>query len=120
VLVAGGGGTTGILASSELYNPATESWTTTSHSLNTARSQQTATLLANGLVLVAGGEGTSGILASAELYNEASEAWTFTTGAMHVARIADTATLLPNGQVLVEGGATAGDEVIASAEVYNP
>ena len=68
VLVAGGiGGSTGDLASAELYDPASGTWTATG-SLGTARKFHTATLLPNGNVLVAGGSGNSGRLASAELY----------------------------------------------------
>jgi len=68
VLVAGGYGSSGDLASAELYDPMTTTWSTTG-SLNTARYDATATLLANGKVLVAGGENISGILSSAELYD---------------------------------------------------
>jgi hypothetical protein len=54
------------LASAELYNPATGTFTATG-TLNTARESHTATLLNNGMVLMAGGY--NGIhLASAELY----------------------------------------------------
>ena len=55
VLMAGGyTATDGYLASAELYNPATGTFTPTG-SLNTARDCHTATLLNNGMVLMAGG-----------------------------------------------------------------
>src|SRR5947208_935280 len=55
VLVAGGfDSNNNVLASAELYDPASGSWTTTG-GLNTARADHTATLLPNGMVLVAGG-----------------------------------------------------------------
>ncbi len=73
VLVAGGYDNAsylnaGYLASAELYNPATDTWTATD-SLNPARRYHTATLLSGGQVLVAGGELNTGSLASAEISN---------------------------------------------------
>jgi len=58
------------LASAELYDPATGTWSLTG-SPNTARKDHAATLLPNGMVLVTGGARGYGNapLASAELYN---------------------------------------------------
>ena len=89
-------------------------------SLNTARYDHTATLLANGEVLVTGGLGPNfTILASAEIYNPTSGKWTV-TDSMSVSRFVFTATLLPNGEVLAAGGSTDGYSCVASAELYNP
>src|SRR4030095_518058 len=69
------------------------SWRVT-HSLNTARSGHTATLLPNGMVLVAGGTDSNfNRSASAELYDPASGTWT-DTGSLNTARNRDSETLL--------------------------
>jgi len=116
VLFAGGWGAYGVsLASAELYNPATGTFSYTG-SMNTARYNYTATLLNNGMVLMAGGcsDAYCNPIATAELYNPATGTFTY-TGSMNTAR-SGSATLLNNGLVLVAGGA--GNN--ASAELYNP
>ena len=65
-LLVAGGYTGAYLASAELYDPTTGTWSVTG-SLNTARGNHTATLLPSGKVLVAGGY-NGGYLTSAELY----------------------------------------------------
>ena len=118
VLVAGGaccGVAAAPLASDELYDPATGSWTPTG-SMGTPRGGQTATLLPDGRVLVAGGYSgaeAGGVLASAELYDPGNGTWS-PTGSMGTPRAQDTATLLADGKVLVAGGAG------TSAELYDP
>jgi hypothetical protein len=72
VVIAGGnscdGACGGALASAELYDPATETFTPYG-SLNSARFTHTATLLYNGMVVITGGEDSSFYyLSSAELY----------------------------------------------------
>ena len=76
-----------------------------SGSMNTPRSDHTATLLASGKVLVAGGYEVSGCCppARAELFDPVTGSWS-ATGTMVESRIQHTATLLPNGKVLVAGG----------------
>src|ERR1051326_1810020 len=76
-------------ATSELYDPATLSWTN-SGMLNTARELHTATVLADGRVMVTGGQNASRILAATEIYDPAGGAWT-NVGLLNEARESQTA-----------------------------
>ena len=71
VLVAGGDDAGVALASAELYDPASGTWTATG-SLATARYVHTATLLPNGKVLVAGGTTTASALSRARNSTQAT------------------------------------------------
>lgn len=120
VLVTGGIGATNVLASSELYDPATATWSATS-SLTTARYGHTATLLPSGKVLVTGGATALSFplnpTNTAELYDPATGIWTMKSN-MTTVRDGHAATLLTNGKVLVSGGSGSG--YLASAELYDP
>jgi Kelch motif/Galactose oxidase, central domain len=125
VLVAGGffdmpGTTTGgnSLATAEIYDPASGTWTLTG-SLATPRRGHSATLLPNGRVLVAGGNDWfhAGILRSAEMYDPATGTWTETVS-MAYPRGGPRATLLLSGKVLVLGNDT--DAGPFTSELYDP
>lgn len=122
VLIAGGYNNNGTayLTSAELYNPATETFTYTTGSLNTGREQQTATLLNDGTVLIVGGVPYPGVTATAELYNPASQTFVYTAGTLNTARQNQTATLLNNGMVLIAGGYDSTNFATLSSELYNP
>ena len=125
VLIVGGfnnipGGQGTVLATAELYDPASGVFTRTG-SLTTARYYQTASLLNNGEVLVAGGSSdadSDSVLGSAELYDPGTGKFT-RTGSMKVARQSYTATVLRDGRVLVAGGDTSSGS-LSSAELYDP
>jgi hypothetical protein len=90
-------------------------------SLNTPRTNHTATLLQSGEVLVAGGYDLNGPLTSAELYNPAKGTWSLTGTMVFAHNQGFTATLLPNGEVLVAGGLDSSTEFcLSEAELYNP
>ena len=128
VLMAGGiDSNYNALASAELYDPATGTFTPTG-SLNNARAGHTATPLNNGMVLMAGGctgycspgYTNSPSVVEGELYNPATGTFT-PTGSLNTARLFHTATLLNNGMVLVSGGQDSeGGDILADAELYNP
>jgi hypothetical protein len=116
VLVIGGANATGAtLATCELYDPATNSFSGTG-TMSTPRILHAACRLADGRVMVAGGTSTlqpdvfaaiSGTLSSAEIWDPATGQWT-PTAAIGGQRLGPALTLLSTGQVMVSGGVQVG------------
>lgn len=128
VLVSGGRWHNGsywvYLDSAEIYDPATDTWTTTTGSMNVRRHYHSLTLLNDGRVLATGGyykewwgDDTYYHQDTAELYDPATGQWT-PTDSMSYARSGHTATLLADGRVLVAGGWGTGYPTVA--EIYDP
>ena len=120
VIVIGGLGDNGALASAEVFDPAKGQFTILSGHLMTPRSEHTATLLKSGKVLVTGGQDVNGnAIAEAELFDPSTDSF-ITVGTMNSARTGHTATLLNDGRVLVAGGAEANNVLLSTAELFDP
>lgn len=119
VLVVGGYDGANALASVELFDLATGTWTLETNALSPAAYSRTATLLPSGRLLIAGGFDTNS-LSSTEVYDSANGSWT-NTGSLTFARHLHTANLLPNGKVLVAGGGgNNAPYYLSNAELFDP
>ena len=117
LLVAGSTDAEG-LASAELFNPTSNTFSLTG-SLSQARKSHTATLLQDAArVLVAGGKTSSHDTRSAEIYDIPTGQFR-DVGSMSTSRSLFTATLLNNGKVLVAAGRHGGTPT-PKAELFDP
>jgi uncharacterized repeat protein (TIGR01451 family) len=115
VLVVGGWNGSALIASAELYDPATDSWSSAG-TLASARQQHTATLLASGKVLIAGGRGNG--YNKGELYDPDTNTWS-AGGTLVAGRYLHAASLLATGEVLLTGGEQ-GDLPQNTTDLYDP
>ena len=125
LLVAGGqsnvSSTPTTLASAEVYDPATGTFTATTGSMGTSRAGAKAVTMANGKVLVSGGTTNNGgnmmVAATSEIYDPATGNFTV-TGTLSPNQISlFTLTLLDDGKVLAAG---VGTSPYTSSALYDP
>lgn len=113
-----GGASNGFTPTTELYDPATGTWSS-GPSMQTGRARFTLSELQDGRLMVAGGHDTDNALVfdSVELYNPATGTWS-PGSPMNHARARHAACALDDGRVLVTGGDDNG--IVATAEIYDP
>jgi len=108
LLVIGGQGSSGPLATAYLKNPQTGVLTQIPGKLNYARSWHTATLMPDGTVLVLGGIGAANsIIGQAEVFDPVSQTFSEVPTVGLTPRVYHSATLLTDGRVLIAGGSDA-------------
>jgi len=113
VLIAGGTADGQVLATAELFDPRTSTFTATGPMFE-ARARHSATLLPSGRVLLAGG--TGGV--STEIFDPTTGRFS-RTGSLLDNFAYHTATTLSDGRVLIAGGLV-GDLYTSGAELFNP
>jgi Galactose oxidase, central domain len=115
----GGAGVPNVLASSDIFDPATGA-VTPGPAMSTPRMNFTATTALDGSVVAVGGTNGQNDLASIEVLAPGAGGFALSGGKLTTAREGHLAFLLPhNGNILVAGGTSSG-AAIASAELYTP
>ncbi|HET8782000.1 MAG TPA: kelch repeat-containing protein, partial [Pyrinomonadaceae bacterium] len=115
VLIAGGADASGALNGTEVFDPATGTFSA-SGNMGAARVDHSATLLPDGRVLIAGGSDSSGSLSTTEIFDPATG--TFAAGpSLSVARAGHSATLFADGRIFIAGGDANGSAELVSASL---
>jgi hypothetical protein len=126
VLVTGGVGAVGenwvrqVLSTTEIYNPATGTWTS-GPDLLPGRTGSGASILglSDGRLMIIGGFGNGGVtLNDVQIYDPQPGAWSI-SGSLNQPRSNFTRNLMPDGKVLVWGGGD-GLRALNSTEIWDP
>lgn len=131
VLIVGGFSHNGSLASSEIFDPITNSFEVVKKSMHDGRSAHTATVLDNGRVLLVGGfSNYSKALSTAEIFDPTHNDFTLISEQLNIGRGAHSAIKLKNGRVVITGGSSevyapssplpSSDVFISTGEVFDP
>lgn len=114
-----------VLASAEIFNPATNTWTLCTAALAVARYNHAAVAV-GGTVCIIGGQGNGGgFLSSVEIFQSNGRPDTLGTFAAAAsglvsARANMRAELLADGRIAVSGGADTDDVALSISEIYAP
>lgn len=130
LLIGGDGATHGTsLASAELYDPGTQTFSLLGTTMLSPRTGHIAALLPSGVVLIAGG-GTlnnanipaSIVLNTAEIFNPGTQVFSASLLTLIQGRFFFAAASLTDGSVFITGGAVVnpGLTILSTAEVYTP
>jgi hypothetical protein len=119
ILVAGGSsGPGGPTNAAEIYQPATDTWTTTGAML-TARTNAAAILMNNHQVLIAGGETSGQIANTLEIYDPAAARFRLAHGVLSSPRANHAIAVLADGRILIAGGSD-GARVLDTMDIFDP
>ena len=105
------------LASAEIYDPATDTWSNAG-SMVSPRFAAASAVLKSGKVLVLGGAHEEASWSSAEVFDPATGSWS-ATGSMKIDRIFASTTVLESGRVLVACGKKANVAFLGSSELFD-
>tara|TARA_Y100000590_G_scaffold187023_1_gene213086 strand:+ start:761 stop:1894 length:1134 start_codon:yes stop_codon:yes gene_type:complete len=108
----------GRVATAEIYDPASNTWSAAANMIDPRGKKHSAVLLSDGKVMVMGDSETGTV----EIYDPASNTWT-ATGSLNKPRNSITVTLLNDGRVLAAAGEDAtktGTLPLNTAEVWDP
>ena len=120
LLLIGGDGPRGPVATAAIEDMQTGAITTLLASLHYARAWHTATMLPNGTVLVLGGIGADGhVVNTAELFDPRTEVFSVASPTGLSARAYHTATVLTDGRVLVAGGVSPSGATLSSLQTWD-
>lgn len=120
VLAAGGWNDRTTLATTEMYDPKTETWTRKGD-MTGRRALFQMVLLNDGRVLAAGGwdSRVRGPVKSAEIYDPKRGTWA-PAAELHTPRYGFKMLTLLDGSVMALGGQAASNEALRSVEIYHP